>query len=54
MFFDKRANELQKKIGPQFPDARFRIASSSSTLLQVTDTKDETECQSIQSVIQDV
>ncbi|OAT57122.1 hypothetical protein M993_04326 [Obesumbacterium proteus ATCC 12841] len=49
MLFDKWTNELQKKIGPQFPDVRFRTASCSSTLLQVTDTKDETEYQSIQS-----
>lgn len=48
------ANELQKKICPQFPNARFRVASSSSTLLQVTGTKDETEYQSIQSIIQEI
>ena len=48
------ANELQKKISPQFPNARFCVASSSSTLLQVTGTKDETEYQSIQSIIQEI
>lgn len=48
------ANELQKNISPQFPNARFRVASSSSTLLQVTGTKDETEYQSIQSIIQEI
>lgn len=48
------ANELQKKISPQCPNARFRVASSSSTLLQVTGTKDDTEYQSIQSIIQEI
>lgn len=48
------ANELQKKISPQFPNAHFRVASSSSTLLQVTGTKNETEYQSIQSIIQEI
>lgn len=48
------ANELQNKISPQFPNTRFRVASSSSTLLQVTGTKDETEYQFIQSIIQEI
>lgn len=42
------ANELQKKISPHFPNARFRVASSSSTLLQVTGTKYEMEYKSVQ------
>lgn len=48
------ANELQKKISPQFPNARFRVASSSSTLLQITGTKNENDYEYVQSMIQEV
>ncbi|MDX6912282.1 DinI-like family protein [Hafnia paralvei] len=65
VLFDKQAkvsqpvmaaltNELQKKISPQFPNARFRVASSSSTLLQITGTKNENDYEYVQSMIQEV
>ncbi|MFL1803325.1 DinI-like family protein [Plesiomonas shigelloides] len=51
---DALENELAKKIHPMYPNARFRVAKSSSTLLQITGTKSEEDHKVIQSIIQEI
>ncbi|WP_244967821.1 DinI-like family protein [Xenorhabdus budapestensis] len=65
ILFDKRANvsesvmsalenELKKKILPQYPDTRFRIAVSSNTSVKVTGNKNSNEHNQIMELIQSV
>lgn len=46
--------EMEKRITPVYPSARFRVAKSSATALLISGTKDNNEKEKIQSILQEI